>query len=215
MSGDEGGLIRNEDGAWGCWWAGDDRDYRRYHDTEWGRPVDDDVRLFEKLCLEGFQAGLSWLTILRKRKNFREAFAGFEPGVVADFGTDDVDRLLDDAGIVRHRGKIEATINNAQRYVELADKEGSLAAFVWQFEPREECRPVEMTRDELFELTKTPESTRLSKELKRRGWRFVGPTTMYAFMQAMGLVNDHLEGCHVRTEALAERAAFVPPARTT
>ncbi len=211
MSDEAGGLIRYDDGRWGCWWAGDDREYRAYHDSEWGRPVDDDIRLFEKLCLEGFQTGLSWLTILRKRKNFREAFAGFDPAVIAGFGPDDVERLLDDAGIVRHRGKIEATINNARRYHELVDTEGSLAAFVWQFEPDEESRPIEMTRDELFEMTKTPESTRLSKELKRKGWRFVGPTTMYAFMQAMGLVNDHLEGCHVRAEALAERAAFTPP----
>jgi DNA-3-methyladenine glycosylase I len=171
-----------------CSWAEGDPLYERYHDVEWGRPVDDDVRLFEKLCLEGFQAGLSWLTILRKRENFRAAFAGFSPAAVASFGAEDVARLLGDAGIVRHRGKIEATINNAQRYAELP---GSLAAYAWSFEGRD--------------------AAELSKDLRRRGWRFVGPTTAYSFMQAMGLVNDHAADCDFRAEVEAERVAFVRP----
>jgi DNA-3-methyladenine glycosylase I len=174
-----------------CSWSEGDPLYERYHDFEWGRPVDDDVRLYEKLCLEGFQAGLSWLTILRKRENFRAAFAGFSPAAVAAFGVADVERLLADAGIVRHRGKIEATINNAARCVEAVDEFGSLAAYVWRFEGEE--------------------ASLLSKDLKRRGWRFVGPTTVYSFMQAMGLVNDHATDCSFRAEVEAERAAFVRP----
>jgi DNA-3-methyladenine glycosylase I len=193
------GLVRNEDGVTRCWWGGGDAiDYRAYHDDEWGMPVTDDVRLFEKLALEGFQSGLSWLTILRKREAFRRAFAGFDFRRVAEFGSADVERLLQDAAIVRHRGKIESTINNAGRAVELVDAEGSIAAFVWAFEPDAAARPARMTRDALRELAQTDASRALAKELKRRGWTYVGPTTVYAFMQAMGLVDDHLEGCSAR-----------------
>ncbi|MEX1181026.1 MAG: DNA-3-methyladenine glycosylase I [Cucumibacter sp.] len=194
-----------------CFWAGRDPVNRHYHDAEWGRPVAADHRLFEKLCLEGFQAGLSWLTILRKRDNFRSAFAGFDPAKVARFGKRDVARLLADAGIVRHRGKIEAAINNASRTLEAIDEFGSLAALVWQFEPPPSERPKRLTRAALLKLSETPASQRLSKELKRRGWRFVGPTTSYAFMQAMGLVNDHTEDCAVRAIVEAERAKFNLP----
>jgi len=180
-------------------------DYVAYHDREWGFPVTDDRRLFEKLCLEGFQAGLSWLTILRKREAFRAGFANFEPAVVATFGARDVKRLLADAGIVRHRGKIESTINNARRALELIDERGSLSAYVWSFVPGARERPRVMTRAALAKMPSTPTSIALSKDLKRRGWSFVGPTTMYAFMQAMGLVNDHLEGCVIRPLAEAGR----------
>jgi DNA-3-methyladenine glycosylase I len=206
------GLVRNEDGVVRCWWGGGDHlEYRAYHDDEWGMPVTDDVRLFEKLCLEGFQSGLSWLTILRKREAFRRAFAGFDFRKVARFGARDVERLLDDASIVRHRGKIEATINNAGRAVELVEAEGSLAAFVWRSEPDPAARPARMTHDTLMELAQTDASRALARELKRRGWRFVGPTTVYAFMQAMGLVNDHLEGCGARSPVEAARRALVRP----
>ena len=195
-----------------CWWAGDDPRYVAYHDDEWGRPVADDRRLFEKLCLEGFQSGLSWLTILNKRPAFRRAFADFDAARVAAFGPADVERLLGDAGIVRHRGKIESTVNNARRLLELKREFGSLAAYVWRFEPPAGSRPRRLTHAKLKAMTTSPESVALSKDLKRRGWTFVGPTTVYAFMQAMGLVNDHLEGCHARADALAQRAALVPPA---
>jgi DNA-3-methyladenine glycosylase I len=191
-----------EDGASRCWWGLSDPDYVEYHDREWGRPVADDRTLFEKVSLEGFQSGLSWLTILRKRDNFREAFAGFDPAAVAEFTDKDVERLLGDAGIVRHRGKIEATINNAARVLEVQDEFGSLGALVWSFEPE--------AADAVMEPT-TSESKALAKELKRRGFSFVGPTTAYAFMQAMGLVNDHLEGCFVRDEVEKARAEFVRP----
>jgi DNA-3-methyladenine glycosylase I len=194
------GLIRYEDGRVGCWWAGDDPLYRAYHDGEWGRPVTDEVRLFEKVCLEGFQAGLSWITILRKRDRFREVFAGFDPEVVAGFGPADVDRLLGDPGIIRHRGKIEATIGNARAYLDLVESGRSLAELVWSHAPDPGDRPARFDFASLSAFTSTPESTALSKELKRQGFRFVGPTTVYAFMQAMGLVNDHLEGCDVRSE---------------
>lgn len=190
-----------------CWWCGDDAGYRSYHDREWGRPVADDVRLFEKLCLEGFQAGLSWLTILRKRDHFRRAFADFEPAVVATFDDADVERLVADAGIVRHRGKITSTINNAGRALELQDDAGSIAAFVWGFAPP--AGPAPRSRAEL--PATSPESTALSKALKQRGWTFVGPTTAYAFMQAVGIVNDHLAGCAVRDEVEAARASFEVP----
>jgi DNA-3-methyladenine glycosylase I len=190
-------LVRGEDGVARCAWGDSTPEYRAYHDTEWGLPVTDDVRLFEKLCLEGFQSGLSWLTILRKREAFRAAFADFDFHAVARFTDDDIGRLLGDAGIVRHRGKIEATINNARRAVELVEAEGSLSDFVWRYEP---SRPREPSRAAL-----TPESQALAKELKRRGWRFVGPTTVYAFMQAMGLVNDHAVGCHAREPVERER----------
>ena len=196
------GLTRGEDGVVRCFWAGSDPVYRRYHDEEWGFPVADDRRLFEKICLEGFQSGLSWLTILRKRENFRAAFSGFDSDGVARFGSRDVARLLRDAGIVRHRGKIESTINNASRARELARAHGSLAAFFWAYEPTAAERPRRLTRAALMKMATTPASIRLSKELKRLGFSFVGPTTVYAFMQAMGLVNDHLEGCsaHARVE---------------
>jgi DNA-3-methyladenine glycosylase I len=194
------GLVRYEDGRVGCWWAGSDPLYRAYHDDEWGRPVTDDVRLFEKLCLEGFQAGLSWITVLRKRERFREVFADFDPEVVAGFGPDDVDRLLTDPGIIRHRGKIEATIGNARAYLDLmaAAPGVSFADFVWAYAPAPGDRPAQLDFAALSQLASTPASVALSRELKRRGFRFVGPTTVYAFMQAMGLVNDHIDGCDVR-----------------
>jgi DNA-3-methyladenine glycosylase I len=206
------GLVRDEDGVVRCWWGGGDSpEYRAYHDDEWGRPVTDDVRLFEKLSLEGFQSGLSWLTILRKREAFRRAFAGFDFHRVARFGARDIERLLEDASIVRHRGKIESTIGNARRAVELVESEGSLAAFVWAFEPPPAERPERMTYEVLGELAQTEASRALAKELKRRGWTYVGPTTVYAFMQAMGLVNDHLEGCVAREPVETARAALARP----
>jgi DNA-3-methyladenine glycosylase I len=174
-----------------------------YHDTEWGIPVRDDRALFEKICLEGFQGGLSWLTILRKRDNFRRAFAEFDPARVARFTERDVSRLLADAGIVRHRGKIESTINNAQRCLEIAAAYGSLSAYVWRFEPEAGTRPKKLTWAVLKGMASTPESMALSRELRKRGWTFVGPTTMYAFMQSMGLVNDHLHGCAFRARRTA------------
>ncbi len=199
------GLILGDDAQPRCWWCGASDDYAAYHDREWGFPVLDDVRLFEKLCLEGFQAGLSWLTILRKRDKFRRGFAGFDPEKVARFGAKDVTRLLADAGIVRHRGKIESTINNAQRALELIEERGSLAAYAWSFEPAASERPKKLTKDALMKLPHSDASRALAKDLKKRGWTFVGPTTVYAFMQAMGLVNDHLEGCAVREKAIAAR----------
>ncbi len=205
------GLIEGDDGRLRCWWHGNEADYRDYHDREWGRPVDDDIRLFEKICLEGFQSGLSWLTILRKRENFRAAFAGFDFRKIAEFGEADIERLMADAGIVRHRGKIESTINNAGRAVELVEEAGSLAAFIWSFEPDQAARPPKIDKQTLFAMPKTVESHTLSKELKKRGWTFVGPTTAYAFMQAMGMVNDHLEGCFCREEVEAERSRFRRP----
>jgi DNA-3-methyladenine glycosylase I len=194
-----------------CWWPGEDPLYLRYHDEEWGSPVIDDRRLFEKICLEGFQAGLSWLTILRKRPHFRAAFADFDIDLVARFGARDIARLIGDAGIVRHRGKIESTINNAKRAAALRDEFGSLAAYFWRWEPAASSRPVRLTRHALSQLARTPESIALSKELKRRGWTFVGPTTIYAFMQAMGLVNDHVEGCASRVTTERARAALRRP----
>ena len=203
------------DGLKRCSWCLGAPDYVAYHDREWGRPVVDDARLLEKLCLEGFQAGLSWLTILRKREAFRRAFAGFDRERLARFGGRDVTRLLGDAGIVRHRGKIEAAIANARAACEVAEQEGSLAALVWRFEPLPAARPRRLTGQALVRLTETPESAALSRELKRRGFRFVGPTTVYAFMQAMGLVNDHLEGCHLRevVERLRRRPRDRPVTR--
>jgi DNA-3-methyladenine glycosylase I len=205
----EDGIVVGEDGVARCWWADSAPEYREYHDTEWGFPVAEDVRLFEKLSLEGFQAGLSWLTILRKRPAFRRAFAGFELERVARFDEGDVARLLADAGIVRHRGKIEAAINNAARALELVQSEGSLARYVWRFEP--EARSGRLDRAGLADVVLTAESTALARDLKRRGWRFVGPTTVYAFMQAMGLVNDHLGGCDARKRAAGARERFVRP----
>lgn len=195
-----------------CRWAtGVDADYARYHDEEWGRPVADDTRLFEKLCLEGFQSGLSWLTILRKREGFRRAFAGFDIDAVAAFGPADVERLLADAGIVRHRGKIEAAINNARRARDLRDEVGSLAVYVWRFEPDPPSRPEPEGGGMATVPSQSAESVALSKDLKRRGWAFVGPTTMYAFLQSMGLVNDHHPDCWVRSAVQAQRARFVVP----
>jgi DNA-3-methyladenine glycosylase I len=199
-------------GEGGCTWPGTDDLYIRYHDEEWGRPVVDDTRLFEKICLEGFQSGLSWITILRKRENFRRAFRGFDPKTVAKFNARDVQRLVNDAGIIRHRGKIESTINNAKRALELIEQQGSLAAYFWSWEPSPASRPKKMTRAQLIKLSTTPESVALSKDLKKRGWTFVGPTTCYAFMQAMGLVNDHVEGCEIRAEVERARTAFTRPA---
>ena len=188
------GLVRGPDGRPRCWWAGDDPLYVAYHDDEWGRPVHDDVRLFEKLCLEGFQAGLSWITVLRKRPAFREVFHGFDPARVAVMGEDDVQRLLDDARIIRHRGKIEATITNARAYLTTVEDTGSLDALVWSY--REDPPGPRPTSIEAVPATSAA-SAALSRDLKRRGWRFVGPTTAYAFLQSMGVVDDHMAGCHV------------------
>ena len=207
------GLVRDADGVTRCWWAGRDPLYVNYHDEEWGRPVTDDSRLFEKICLEGFQAGLSWLTILRKREAFRRAFAGFDIARVAGFGARDVERLLGDAGIVRHRGKIESTINNAKRAQDLVAEHGSLAAYIWRWEPPSASRPRRVTKSVLMRLALSAEAAALSKDLKRRGWTFVGPTTIYAFMQAMGLVNDHLEGCAAREAVERARIRVARPAR--
>jgi DNA-3-methyladenine glycosylase I len=194
-----------------CSWPGEDPLYIRYHDEEWGRPVTNDTRLFEKICLEGFQAGLSWITILRKRENFRRAFKDFDAETVARFGAKDVQRLLKDEGIIRHRGKIESTINNAKRALDLIDEKGSLAAYFWSWEPAAADRPPKLTREVLMKLATTPQSVAMSKDLKKRGWSFVGPTTSYAFMQAMGLVNDHVDGCHVRVEIERSRKKFTRP----
>jgi DNA-3-methyladenine glycosylase I len=190
-------VVAGPDNHDRCWWGTSTPDYIAYHDTEWGFGVADDHRLFEKLCLEGFQSGLSWLTILRKRENFRAAFADFDPAVVATFDESDVDRLLGDAGIIRHGGKIRSTINNASRALELIDEFGSIAGYMWPHATFTDP-PTDIPA-----LTET--STAISKDLKRRGWSFVGPTTVYAFMQAMGLVNDHLEGCWVRKRSEQER----------
>lgn len=203
------GLIPGADGRARCFWHGGLPDYETYHDTEWGWPVDSDTRLFEKICLEGFQSGLSWLTILRKRENFRAAFDGFDFHRVSLYGPDEIDRLLADAGIVRHRGKIEATINNAARAVELVAEAGSLSRFFWTYVPPVSARPDPVTYAALMANPTTDASKRLSKDLKKRGWKFVGPTTAYAFMQAMGLVNDHLEGCCVRGPVEEARQAFL------
>jgi DNA-3-methyladenine glycosylase I len=189
-------VVAGDDGRARCGWCTPAPDYIAYHDNEWGRPVVDDVRLYEKICLEGFQSGLSWLTILRKREGFRRAFAGFNPEVVAGYGPADVERLLADAGIVRHRGKIEATIANAGATLLAQQRHGSLAAVVWSFEPPRGARPAPARMGDLVPVT--AESTALSKALKKLGFRFVGPTTAYALMQACGIVNDHLDGCLAR-----------------
>lgn len=191
-----GGLTRGDDGKLRCSWCAGHEDYVAYHDGEWGFPVDDDHRLFEKLCLEGFQSGLSWLTILRKREAFRKAFAGFDFARVARFGRREVERMLKDASIVRHRGKIESAVGNARRALDLAEEFGSVGTYVWRYEPERGAR-----RDR---AAPSAEAVALSKDLKKRGWTFVGPTTVHAFMQAMGLVNDHLEPCV--SYPLAERA---------
>jgi DNA-3-methyladenine glycosylase I len=205
-------LRRGPDDLARCWWGAADPVYRAYHDREWGFPVSDDRRLFEKINLEGFQSGLSWITILRKRENFRAAFAGFDFREVARFDGRRVRALLRDAGIVRHRGKIESTINNARRAVELAEEFGSLARYFWRWAPLPAARPRVLTHQALLALPFTAESRALGRDLKARGWTFVGPTTVYAFMQAMGLVNDHLEGCVVRGEAEKARGRFRVPA---
>ena len=205
------GIITGDDGQDRCAWHGNLDDYRRYHDAEWGRPVTDDLRLFEKICLEGFQSGLSWLTILRKRDNFRAAFAGFDPVKVAAFDDADITRCLADAGIIRHRGKIVSTINNARRAIALTAEFGTLARYFWSFEPGVDERPAIVDLETIRANPTSPTSVRLSKDLKKRGWTFVGPTTIYAFMQAMGLVNDHIEGCFCRAEAEALRQSLVRP----
>lgn len=205
------GLFADDHGVARCFWCEATPVYRDYHDTEWGFPVADDRRLFEKICLEGFQSGLSWLTILNKREAFRRGFANFDIEKLVRFGDDDIARLLQDAGIVRHRGKIVSTLNNARHALALRGECGSLAAYFWRWEPQPASRPARMTCDVLRTLSTSPESVALSKDLKKRGWSFVGPTTVYAFMQAMGLVNDHVEGCATRTAALAARQAFQPP----
>ncbi len=187
-----------------CAWPTEDPLYLDYHDTEWGRPTTDRLRLFEKICLEGFQSGLSWITILRKRENFRAAFAGFDIERVARFGERDVERLLGDTGIIRHRGKIEATINNAQRAIDLIEAEGSLVDWIWSWAVDEPAR----SEDGGIPAV-TDRSTALSKELKRRGWKFVGPTTAYAFMQSEGLTNDHDHSCFVHAHCESERHAFL------
>ncbi len=197
-------VLPGPDSKHRCRWCLATPEYLRYHDTEWGFPVDDDRRLFEKICLEGFQSGLSWRTILDKRENFRAAFDGFDFRKVAHYDDADVARLLADAGIVRHRGKIEAAIGNARRACEMVDKHGSLAAWFWRFEPP-------ATEVAAEPVSTSPESIAISKELKKLGWRFVGPTTVYAFMQAMGLVNDHAEGCVTRAEVARARRSFTRP----
>jgi DNA-3-methyladenine glycosylase I len=198
-------TIIGPDGKARCRWSGAAPEFFDYHDTEWGFPVDDDHRLFEKLSLEGFQSGLSWRTILAKRDNFRAAFRDFDFDRIARFTGRDVERLLKDDGIVRHRGKIEAVINNAQRAQELAKQEGSLAAFVWRYEPDRSVKPQTAST--------SAESIALSKALKKQGWKFVGPTTVYAFMQAMGLINDHVEGCVIRAKVEGARRSFKRPGR--
>jgi DNA-3-methyladenine glycosylase I len=205
------GIAIGDDGLARCWWGDGDPLYRVYHDTEWGRPVSDDRRLFEKLCLEGFQSGLSWLTILRKRPNFRHAFRDFDPVAVAAFDDGDVERLMHDTGIVRNRAKIDATINNARRYRELVDEFGSLAAYLWRYEPDAGSRPDVVDNAAISAVSVSPESVAMSRDLRKRGWAFVGPTTAYAAMESMGLVNDHLEGCHVRDVIESERARFTRP----
>jgi DNA-3-methyladenine glycosylase I len=192
-----------------CWWSDSDDLYRRYHDLEWGRPVADDGRLFEKLSLEGFMSGLSWLTILRKRENFRAAFRGFDHGAIARFTSRDVSRLMSDAGIVRNRAKIEATVSNARRLPELIEEFGSFAAYVWRYEPRP--RKGSVDRSALMKLSYSDEAIAMSKDLRKRGWGFVGPTTIYSFMQAMGLVNDHLRGCAAGPEVERLRRDFARP----
>jgi len=198
-------TMLGPDGKLRCRWCSAAPEFIAYHDLEWGVPVDDDNRLFEKICLEGFQSGLSWRTILAKRENFRSAFHGFDFRRVAKYGERDVARLLADEGIVRHRGKIEAVINNAQRAVELADREGSLAAFFWRYEPA----PGQLATPQTASTSEASEA--LSKALKKLGWKFVGPTTVYAFMQAMGLINDHVEDCTMRAKVTRARKAFKRP----
>ncbi len=203
------GVNRDEHGVARCAWGVSHPLYVPYHDTEWGFPVRDDARLFEKICLEGFQSGLSWLTILKKREAFREAFAGFDIDSVAAMDDTDIERLLGNAAIVRHRGKIEATLNNARQAQRLRQETGSLAAYFWRWEPPRRPRAIDWAT--LRSMGKTPESLALSKDLKKRGWKFVGPTTAYAFMQAMGLVNDHIAGCEVHAKVEQRAREFRRP----
>ncbi len=203
------GIHVGPDGVARCWWGDSDELYRRYHDLEWGRPVNEDRRLFEKLILEGFMSGLSWLTILRKRENFRSAFRGFDPKVVARFGSRDAARLMADTGIVRNRAKIDATINNARRYAELVKEFGSFAAYVWTYEPKSRTRLPD--RATLMRRGLPEEAIAMSKDLRRRRWAFVGPTTVHSFMQAMGLVNDHISGCEAGVQVESLRRAFKRP----
>jgi len=204
------GISVGPDGVARCSWS-DSEDLKWYHDLEWGRPVADDHRLFEKLILEGFMSGLSWLTILRKRDNFRAAFRGFDPAVVGRFGARDAARLVKDAGIVRNRAKIDATINNARLYPKLVGEFGSFAAYAWRFEPKPRTRL--LRHEELMRVAASDEAAAMSKDLRRRGWGFVGPTTVYSFMQAMGLVNDHVRGCATGVEVERLRREFVRPGR--
>jgi DNA-3-methyladenine glycosylase I len=207
----DAGLITSPEGSQTCKWHSNLPDYRQYHDNEWGRPVTDDTRLFEKICLEGFQSGLSWLTVLRKRDNFRAAFAGFNIAKVAAFTDADIERCVQDAGIIRHRGKIVSTINNARRALELQSEFGSLAVFFWSYEPKPDERPSHVNWTWAMANPTSAASHAISKALKKRGWSFVGPTTIYAFMQAMGLVNDHMDGCECRAAAEALRAKLKRP----
>ena len=204
-------IKKGEDNINRCWWGHAPADYQKYHDEEWGRPVDDDFKLFEKMCLEGFQAGLSWLTILRKRENFRQAFCGFDFNKVARFDDNSVKILLQNKGIIRHRGKIEATVNNARRAIEISQEFGTLASYIWSWEP-EFCEPgIGKSESESIIPSITKTSKQLSKDLKKRGWKFFGPTTAYAFMQAMGLVNDHVEGCAFKSVVEQARREFIRP----
>ena len=204
MAKDKQVLLTKIDGVHRCWWCGDDPQYIQYHDREWGMPVNDDQRLFEKICLEGFQSGLSWITVLRKREAFRKAFSNFEIEKVARFTQKKVERLVTNAAIIRHRGKIESTINNAQKAIELIETQGSLAEFFWQFEPKK--HPTIKTKADI--PAKTDESTAMSKSLKKMGWSFVGPTTAYAFVQSMGIVNDHVQGCKYHKICKTARKEF-------
>lgn len=205
------GLRTGVDGKARCRWCGEDPFYMDYHDHEWGRPVADDLRLFEKICLEGFQSGLSWITILRKRENFRKAFDAFDYHKIARYTDAKIETLVQDAGIIRHRGKIVSTINNAKRAIELEKEVGSLAAYFWSWEPDAKDRPESCDFTTLKSLGQSATSAALSKDLKKRGWSFVGPTTIYAFMQAMGMVNDHVEGCHCRPALENTRKSFKRP----
>lgn len=206
------GLNPGADGKCRCWWCGADPLYMEYHDREWGAPVTDDIRLFEKICLEGFQSGLSWITILRKRENFRNAFDGFDYRKIVSYREKHIEKLMLDAGIVRHRGKIASVINNAARAMELEKEFGSLAKYFWSWEPDMASRPQRYDLATVKAIAKTDTSIALSRDLKKRGWSFVGPTTVYAFMQAMGMVNDHLDGCHRREKLEEMRAGLKRPA---
>lgn len=204
------GLIKDDDGKARCFFATSEL-YRKYHDTEWGVPVDDDKVLYENICLEGFQAGLSWATILKKRGNFRDAFNGFDYNLVSKYTSTDVDRIMENAGVVRSKPKILSTINNAKRTIEVQKEYGSLAGFIWQFEPSPESRPKKFDKDTIMSITKTKESEALAKALKKEGFTYIGPTTAHAFMQSMGLVNDHVEGCFCRNRCTQLRRKFVRP----